>query len=92
MVKYPSNPETPTQTLAQQFRAMADNARAIDGDYLRSETTDILEVLEALAKTGMGELHTNNLLDDVIIQRLRWHGFTVITVTFDGEQYNTVKW
>ncbi len=77
---------------AKQARQMADDARSMDGVYLRDETNAVLKGIANVAAKGKTEM-TSSFTDPIIAARLRNLGYKVIETNDQRDgNFLTVSW
>jgi hypothetical protein len=86
--------EFPKKFNAQEARKLTEDARSMEGEYMREQTTKVLNDIKTVAVRG-GDSFRAGKLDDVVSQRLKNLGYKV--VWFEGYDqrdpgYTTVTW
>ena len=58
---------------AHEARAITNEAQALDGDYKRKETDQILAAIKAAANRGSGDIYVYDAIysDKIIVKRLK---------------------
>jgi hypothetical protein len=79
---------------AMEARALTEKAKALEGEYKRAETEELLAIIATAAKKGNESIQTDKL-DKVVEQRLRNLGYKVEWTAGFGQRepgYTTISW
>jgi hypothetical protein len=86
--------EFPQKFSAQEARKLTEDARSMDGEYLREQTNKILNDIRTISVKGGDSLQAGKL-DDVVSQRLKNLGYKVVwSEGYDQRDpgYTTITW